>query len=166
MKKTIMLLIVTFAVACMLLATDGKKEHYGNKFPPMEHHQGHKMGHEMNPHKMGDHFMIMMKELDLSEYQREEMKEIRSEHRKVSIQKQADIDILEVDFRTSMSNQDFQAAKKITGDIFSIKMENAITQIDLHEQIWKLLDSDQRDKLEELMRERPLLKEKGHYPKK
>ncbi len=166
MKKTIMLLIVTFVVTGMLLASNGKKEHYGNKFPPMEHHQGPKMGHEMNPHQMGDHFMIIMKELDLSENQQEEMKEIRSEHRKANIRRQADIDILEVDFRTSMSNHDFQNAKKITGDIFSIKMEKAIAQIDLHEQIWKLLDSDQRDKLEELMRERPFLKEKSHHPNK
>lgn len=166
MKKTLLPLIVILIMASMLMAVDGKKEHCKDGFPGSDLHHGQKEDTDRSFHKKGDRMMSLMKELDLTEYQQEEIKQIKEDNRKENIQKRADIDILEIDLRSAMIDNDFEAARKITREISELKTEKAISDIDQKEEIWNLLDSTQREKFEEMIKEKPHQKEKKDCGKK
>ena len=165
MKKTVLALITILIMAGMLMAIDGKKEHCGDRFPGADHHEQRKDS-DRSFHKKGDHMMMIMKELDLTEYQQEEIKQIKEDGRKENIQRRADIDILEIDLRSAMSDHDFETARKITREIAEMKTEKAVADIDQKEEIWNLLDSTQREKFEEMIKEKPFHKEMKDCGKK
>lgn len=165
MKKTVLALIVILIMAGMLMAFDGKMGHCKGRTSGSELHC-QKEDSDRSFHKKGDHMMAIMKELDLTEYQQEEIKQIKEDNRKENIQRRADIDILEIDLRDAMMDHDFETAKKITREISELKTEKAIAEIDQNDEIWNLLDSTQREKFMELVKEKPFHKEKKDCGKK
>jgi hypothetical protein len=148
------------------MAFDGKMEHCKGRTSGSDLHHCKHEDSDRSFHKKGDHMMMIMKELDLTEYQQEEMKQIKEENRKENIQRRADIDILEIDLKGAMSDHDFETARKITREIAELKTERAVADIDQKEEIWNLLDSDQREKFKEMIWEKPRHKEMKDCGKK
>ena len=96
-------------------------------------------------------------ELDLTKEQIKQMDELRSSIKKESIKLNSDMNILQVDQKDALKEFNFKEAKKITGKIFEIKKNLAIKRIEMQEQRWNILDTEQQAKVEEMMQQR------GHH---
>ena len=158
MKKIILVIAGIVALSAMLMAFDGPGfdpcEKHGRDFK----HPGFRPEFESR-NVEGSMFERIRDELELTKEQIKQMDELRSSIKKESIKLNSDMNILQVDKKDALKEFNFKEAKKITGKIFEIKKNLAIKRIEMQEQRWNILDSEQQAKVEELMQHR------GHHKK-
>ncbi len=108
----------------------------------------HKGNHKMMNMEPGRMILAMSEELELSETQIENIKEIQVNFKKASNTKQAEIENLQIDKREAMQNKDFKTATKVTKNLFKIKEELALSRVSAIENIYSKLTESQKDLLE------------------
>ncbi|MDA3885969.1 MAG: Spy/CpxP family protein refolding chaperone [Candidatus Delongbacteria bacterium] len=135
--------------------------------PEMERRGDHRRGN----FEKGDHYFgPKLKEmLDLTDQQVEKMHKIKIKYEKNKIDLNADAKKLKIDKQEAMKDMDFDKAKKITKELSDIRTKMQIMKIDQKQEITKLLNKEQIEKMKKLhmMNERMGKKgKKGRMDKK
>jgi len=152
MKKTMILITMLVVVSSVLLAQDcgrqGRMEQMGNK--------------QIHPGMMRDNHQEMcadiFDELDLSDKQQDKINKIRTENRKQIIKLNSDLEILRIDKKEAMKNNNFAEAKKINGKISELHLQKNNAKVTTKEAVWNELTKEQQKKLQDTM--------KNHRPSK
>ena len=168
MKKILILLVIAVAAIGILSAEEDCKrfqgergegrgfEHRGEKFE----HPGKGHGQPGKGHGGLMFHEKMIEELDLTEEQQTEIRKLRTENKKLMIQKQADIKILKIEIHEALAEQNFGEAKRITEKISDIEKDLAVNKIEMHEKHWEILTDEQKEKAKEMKKDRPMMKKK------
>ena len=101
-------------------------------------------------YKKGVEFYLKCEEkLDLSESQVKELKKIRDDFKKIAIEKKAEIEVLNVDFKRMVDGDDFDLMeiKKMIGKISDIKEELMYMKFEVAAKAKKILTEEQREKI-------------------
>ena len=156
MKKLVFVVIGVIAVIGLLTAFDGDcRGHNDGERHPMKDKMFKEGGHPGMMQGNHDGFQMMHKELDLTDDQKEQMKDLRIEEKKDMIIIEADLKLLEIDKMSAMRDKNFKQAKGVSREISKIKEQIAIKRIEQHEKRWNILTPKQKEKAEELMDEHP-----------
>lgn len=159
MKKLVFVVIGAIALIGLLTAFDGDGRGFNEgEGHPMKDKMFKDGDHPKMMQRMHDGYQMMCEELDLTDEQKEQMEDLRIKGKKSKIVANADLELLGIDKRGAMKDKNFKQAKDITKEIFKLKQQNAINQIEQQEQRWNILTPEQKEKAEELMGE--------HHPKK
>ena len=132
-----------------------ERDHDGKEQGRMQYDKQMKFHEKSMMKNDGDHFGMMLKELDLTDTQAEKIAGFISAHKKEMIQLKADIDVKLVDKRTLMKEHDFAKIKKITSQIFDLKESMELKKIENNEKIWNILKPEQQEKADEMHNEHP-----------
>ena len=157
MKRNVIALVLIVGVIASMAAFE--RDCDGTEQGKIQHDKQMKFHEKGMMKKDGDHFAMMLKELDLTDAQQDRISGLMSAHKKEMIELKADIDIKLVDKHDAMKDHDFAKLKKITSSVFEVKETMATKKIENHESIWNILTSEQQDKAEEMKKE-------GHQKKK
>lgn len=152
MKRTVLIVLALLVIS--VLAAQGI---HGKKQMDCEKHQNGRMERMERGHKgnHGDRMMHIMKQLELTDEQKDKMEDMQIERHKENIAKKAEIETKEVDANVARKNMDFKELKKITNEIFELKKEMKLSQIDHMQNCWNLLSDEQKEKAKELMEMSP-----------
>jgi len=161
MKKVLVLLVIIVLIVGISFAEeDNFGEHH--RFCK-EHEEG--FGRNFGMHQrgaMGNGGMPfhekMMDELDLTATQKDQIQEIMSDHHKFMIQKNSEIEILKIDIHKALRDHNFNEAKRITEKMSDLEKDIAVKRINMHEERWKMLTNEQKEKAEELIQDKPMMK--------
>ena len=156
MKRNVIALVLIVGVIASMAVFE--RDCDGTEQGKMQHDKQMKFHEKGMMKKDGDHFGMMLKELDLTDAQQDKISGFMSAHKKEMIELKADIDIKLVDKHDAMKDHNFSKLKKITADVFEIKETMAIKKIEHHESIWNILTTEQQEKAEEM-------KKDGHHKK-
>ncbi len=151
MKRLVIVMVLIVGVIASMAAFE--RDCDGMEKGKMQHDKQIGCNDKKMKDKGGDHFGMMLKELDLTEVQQEKIAGFMSAHKKEMIQLKADIDVKLVDKRTMMKDHDFAKIKKITSQIFDLKESIALKKIENHESIWNILTPEQQEKADEMKKE-------------
>ena len=116
-------------------------------------------GMGMAPHlgMMGNPGMLMRlaDKLELSEGQRNEIKDMLTNNRKSMIRSKADIEVAKVDLQRLMDERepDLGAIKNKINDIASLEAEAKFSQIKFQVEVKNVLTKEQHERLKELMKD-------------
>jgi len=141
MKKVMVLTAVAVLVSSLAFADC----HEGQKMKKMREFGEHRRIERERP--LLTHQILS--ELDLSEDQQDLIHDYRTDFAKKNINIMADIRVLSLEKSDMFRDKDFNKAKKKVEDIFQKKVELEKEKIDLREKIWKVLDKEQQEKLEQ-----------------
>ena len=147
MKKITLTIVVVLALASILYGFEHNFRDYDKRGPMPEHHQRT----EEDP----GFFERLCEELELTDYQIEQMEQMHINQKKRMIQIKSEIEILKIDKWEALKNHNFTQAKEIIEVIADKKLEIALTTIDNMEKRWDLLSDEQKAEAEELMKDRP-----------
>lgn len=127
----------------------------GGKFSGKEHFG--KCGFSKKKHfKKGAEFYLKCKDkLDLSESQVKELKSIRDDFKKALIEKKAEIETLNIDFKGMVDGDDFdlKEIKSMIGKISDIKEEIVYMKFEASAKAKKVLTEEQLDKLKDFKKD-------------
>jgi len=97
-------------------------------------------------------FMRCLFNLDLTDKQKEDLIEIKTQIHKETIQIQADIRILEIEEQEAIRNENFKKAKNLIDKIADKKVSIAKERIDQKEKLYKILTDEQKEELKEMIK--------------
>jgi len=177
MKKIIITLVMLVLVIGMVSA----QEEFTKQHHPCERYgegqgkgrgEGHGKGFGKQHHGMmgkgmgGPQFHEqMMEELDMTDDQKDKIREFQTDNKKLAIQKQSEIKILRIEIHEALRKQKFSEAKRITEKISDIEKDLAVNRIDMHEKHWKILTDDQKEKAKEMKKDKPMMMMKNKHMK-
>jgi len=151
-KHVILLLAMSFLVAMAFAVMDKD-----NNTPGQMKIEQKKMMMEKDQHQN------MMEMLKLTDDQKKQMQTIMVSHKKNMNTMKADLDNLEIDQRTLLTQQKFDDAKKVVDQISTKQAQIEKANIDTHKQMWNLLTDDQKKIAKENKMEMGMMGEK-HGP--
>ena len=152
--KKIVLIALALVVVSVLLA---QGMHQNRDMDCGEHQKGMQKGQQMRESNHdGDMMMHVMRQLELTEEQQEDMADLRLQMQKEMINMKADIETLELDVKVAMKDLDFAKAKKVTSDIFDVKAEMKDKHFDNMSSCWNLLTDEQQTEAKELLKKKPM----------
>lgn len=156
MKKTVFIVLALMVVA--VLAAQGMRGmHAGKQMNCNEEHQG-RMGHmerRGNGHN-GNMMMRIMKELELTDTQQDELEELRITRHKDNIAAKAAIETKEVDMNVARKDMNFKEMKKLSSEISDLKKDMKLEQINHMQKCWEVLTPEQQEQAKELMDKAPM----------
>ena len=95
-----------------------------------------------------------LERLNLTEQQREQVRNFHHSNELEMIDKRAEIAKLRLQLQNAMQNNNFREAKGLNDQLFSKQGEMAKKGIELREKIHQILNSEQREQLKQLQRTR------------
>ena len=150
MKKITLTIVVVLALASILYGFEHNFKDCDKKGTMPEHHQRI----EDNPGFLEK----LCEELELTDYQIEQMEQMQINQKKRMIQIKSEIEILKIDKWDALKNHNFTQVKEIIKVIADKKLEIALTTIDNMERRWDLLSDEQKAEAEELKKDKPFHK--------
>lgn len=150
MKKLVFVLMGVLAVAALLTAFDGD-DYYNGHHPRKE---GMKRDHMEMMEKHHEGYDMMCEELELTDKQKDEIEAFQIENQKEMVDLQADLKKLVIDQKAAHRDHDFAKIRSLTKKIFQLKEDLALQRIELKEKRWNILTEEQKEKAEELMKDR------------
>jgi hypothetical protein len=163
MKKIFLVLAIVAMMVGSLVAQPMK----GNRCQGMEgehhgHHQRHKAvrhdkatGMKMHHMRIGKMVIHHADELDLTDKQIKDIKEVSETLKKFANVKKAELENLHIDERNAMKDSNFKQAKKVSKQISAIREDLALKSIESIEDIHNILNEDQRDELKKILEDKP-----------
>lgn len=152
MKKTVLIVLTLLVIS--VLAAQGL--HQRQNMDCERHQKGgmERMERGRNGHH-GERMMHIMNQLDLTEDQQNKMEDLRVKNHKENITAKAQIETKEVDARVAMKDMNFKEMKKITSEIFELKEEMKLKNIDHMEKCWNILTAEQQEEAKKLLEQHP-----------
>jgi Spy/CpxP family protein refolding chaperone len=151
MKKTTLLTVLILGIFSFVFA-HGQDCEMGEKACKKEG-----MNHPMMQQKnMANHFMMMRKELDLTDKQVKQMEQNRLDTEKEIALLEAQLKIAQMEHHATMKNHEYSKAKTHSDKMLETKKQIAAKRIDLKEKNWNQLTKEQQKKWDELKLEHPV----------
>ena len=94
----------------------------------------------------------MAEELELSEQQEDEIREVRRQHRRASIEREAAIEVAGLDLEELMEDPhiaDLAAVEQQMQAMSELRVEGRVADLRLTQQVWGVLTVEQRDQIQD-----------------
>ncbi|MEA2104585.1 MAG: Spy/CpxP family protein refolding chaperone [Candidatus Cloacimonadota bacterium] len=151
-KKWIIAIITIVIVSYAAISVANPMDYRGKRGnPPFPQNQKPDF-HMQNAPK--DPIFLLFQILDLTDAQEEKIIGYSTKSRKDIVQLKADIQVLQIDKRVALKNENYKKVKKLIDQISVKKASIEKSRINLKEDISKMLTAEQKEELKENMMDR------------
>ena len=163
MKRIILILTLTLLLATTIFAQGMHRNgcndvNWNDGKSGMMKQKGHMnkpgMNHDMRKRGMQhDGWMRVLEELDLTDTQDKDIRDILEDSKKKAITANAAIEILQMDMHKHMKLQNFKEAMKVSDDLTNAKGELHKNRIKVMEKVYNKLNDAQKEELKKIKEE-------------